>query len=104
MIDDPIQSIKSSLPDAFDEATIDGSQITGEHFFVILSDYPYLVLARADNGFAIWGTCPSIEYRFFSDWCGKFYTSITCEEFIDHVKTYYPDHFEWLLFHPEWLL
>lgn len=24
-------------------------------------------------------------------------------EFLDFVKTNHPDHFEWLLFHPEWL-
>ena len=25
------------------------------------------------------------------------------EQFIDFVSANYPDHFEWLLFHPEWL-
>lgn len=25
------------------------------------------------------------------------------EQFIDFVSAKYPDHFEWILFHPEWL-
>lgn len=29
--------------------------------------------------------------------------SISKEDFVDYVRTEYPEHFEWLLFHPEWL-
>ena len=28
---------------------------------------------------------------------------VSKERFIDFVSANYPDHFEWLLFHPEWL-
>jgi len=29
--------------------------------------------------------------------------SLSREIFADHLIQFYPDHFEWLLFHPEWL-
>lgn len=29
---------------------------------------------------------------------------VSREQFIDYIMQNYPDHFEWLLFHPEWLL
>lgn len=28
---------------------------------------------------------------------------VNIEQFIDFVSANYPDHFEWILFHPEWL-
>lgn len=35
---------------------------------------------------------------------GKIKNNLASEEFVDLMFKNYPDHFEWLLFHPEWLL
>jgi len=54
----------------------------------------------------LWGSSQSISYYFV--WDGSmslgyrgYRTDITREELIDYIKEKYPDHFEWLLFHPE---
>lgn len=31
------------------------------------------------------------------------YDPVTKEEFLDFVSANYPEHFEWILWHPEWL-
>lgn len=103
MIDDPIRSTKLSLHHAFDEITREVLLSQGETFFIVLDRPPYLILADSNNGWAIWGTCPAIGYRFFSDSPGSYATDVTCEEFMDHIRTNYPDHFDWFLFNPEWL-
>ena len=54
----------------------------------------------------LWAAGPSISYYFV--WDGSmslgyrgYRTDITREEFIDYIKEKYPNHLEWLLFHPE---
>lgn len=50
-------------------------------------------------GFFIHGAKNSMTYNLFSD------ERILLEksEWFDIVSVKYPDHFEWLLFHPEWI-
>lgn len=49
----------------------------------------------------------SLFYIVLSTW-GNTYAiynnGTTKERFVDYLLNNYPDHFEWLLFHPEWLL
>lgn len=38
------------------------------------------------------------------DYCIDNRVDVTRENFVNHLMSNYPDHFEWLLFHPEFLL
>lgn len=49
----------------------------------------------------------SLFYIVLSTWGDTYaiYNNITTKErFVDYLLSNYPDHFEWLLFHPEWLM
>lgn len=41
---------------------------------------------------------PMDDLSYYGD-CSQ----ISKEKFIDRLRSYFPDCFEWLLFHPEWL-
>lgn len=50
----------------------------------------------------LWST--TIAYGYQSFYMISKRNNPSREEFIDHLRESYPEHFEWLLFHPEWLL
>ena len=54
-----------------------------------------------DGSYIFWIVNRSDEGRSSSFWVGK---DVVClGVFCDYVMHNYPDHFEWLLFNPEWL-
>lgn len=101
MIDDPIK-LTGFGPTSWYSLRMD---LRGQQLFAI-----------SENGFALYFvdinnegcyshhfmTIPSRSSPFLIRDNGKVQSSLSREEFVDLMSKNYPDHFEWLLFHPEW--
>lgn len=110
MIGEPFYSIYSNTDNAIFELFAKHPERRDDLYFpIILNSRNNNLLVMLDGigeKDILWGCSPSVSYCFV--WDGSmshgyrgYRTDITREELIDCIKEKYPDHFEWLLFHPE---
>lgn len=84
------------------------SQNVGSNIFIVRSDddqfIGYMRITSSDgypNNADVYFSIVKGDYDVF--YIHGVRHDVSRERFIDFVSTSYPDHFEWLLFHPEWL-
>ena len=74
---------------------------SGEPVFYIVDvvgKYKQLILKYRET--ALWYVTTGYDYDSFYRYNGD---TVSRESFISTIKEWYPEYFDWFLFHPEWL-
>lgn len=102
--------IYQGLDDKYNDSSLDNliEKNNGKDIFIVTKQirigngppHQVLSLQNCDRG------ALNCHFMIFSDGGRRayfaMYKSRTRSEFLDLIKSNYPDYFEWLLFHPEW--